>query len=65
MIITIPRHPDDAAIPDSTVNLLLPSGCVVTIQAPMFSKTMGMLSDVLVLCKDAIVEKKVSDDFQI
>lgn len=62
-LIVIPRHPDDAHIPTSTLHVVLPSGKIATVQAPLFSKTMGMLHATLLACKDAIVQKP--EDYSI
>lgn len=53
--ISIPRHPADAHIPDSVLHIPLPSGKIVTVVAPLFSESMGMLIDTLKICKPAIV----------
>ncbi len=62
-VISIPRHPDDAHIPNSTMHIVLPSGKIATVSAPLFSRTMEMLHDTLLICKDAIVQKP--DDYNI
>jgi hypothetical protein len=43
----LPRHPDDDHIPDSIVNIYLSPGRIVTIQGPMFSKSMAILERLL------------------
>lgn len=58
----VPRHPADKDIPDSIINMRLPSGMIVTIVGPIFSETMGLLHDTLLLWKEAIV---VKEDYSI
>lgn len=62
---SIPRHPDDDHIPDSIINIYLSPGRIVTIQGPLFSKTMGMLSECLEIWKPAMTVMDAEEDYQI
>lgn len=54
--IIIPRHPEDAHIPDSVMNIVLPSGRIATVTGPLFSNTMDILVETLMTCKEAMVD---------
>jgi len=62
-IISIPIHPDEAHIPHSLINLPLPSGKIVTLSGPLGPKTLSMMHDTLIICRDALVARP--EDFEI
>jgi hypothetical protein len=63
--ISIPIHPDDAHAPTSIVHIPLSGGRFATIVGPLMPKTMTMLHDTLLACKDGLVVKPSEPDYEI